>query len=183
MVMHTANLKGLVNYGCPTSVSDVPIVSLFRPMCLLLSVGLVYWWCPTVVTGVAYASGPTFETTELSLPLVEVAIPTSEPFFSCCLATETDTVYWLSHSWGLCSEHVFYTFMEPRNRFQGMNSASLCSLAGRYDNPIPTRFLVPIECLKIPALVVPCLSRWTDCITGRDWYSVPTYGTYMHSHS
>ncbi len=27
--------------------------------------------------------------------------------------------------------------MEPRNRFQGMNSASLCSLAGRYDNPIP----------------------------------------------
>jgi hypothetical protein len=42
--------------------------------------------------------------------------------------------------------------MEPRNRFQGMNSASLCSLAGRYDNPIPTRFLAPIDCLKIPAL-------------------------------
>ncbi len=42
--------------------------------------------------------------------------------------------------------------MEPRNRFQGMNSASLCSLAGRYDNPIPTRFLAPLDCLKIPAL-------------------------------
>ncbi len=42
--------------------------------------------------------------------------------------------------------------MGPRNRFQGTNSASLCSLAGRYDNPIPTRFLAPIECLKIPAL-------------------------------
>jgi hypothetical protein len=41
--------------------------------------------------------------------------------------------------------------MEPRNRFQGINSASLCSLAGRYDNPIPTRFLAPIDCLKIPA--------------------------------
>jgi hypothetical protein len=41
--------------------------------------------------------------------------------------------------------------MEPRNRFQGMNSASLSSLAGRYDNPIPTRFLAPIDCLKIPA--------------------------------
>ncbi len=27
----------------------------------------------------------------------------------------------------------FYTFKEPRNRFQGINSASLCSLAGRYD--------------------------------------------------
>jgi hypothetical protein len=32
------------------------------------------------------------------------------------------------------------------------NSASLCSLAGRYDNPIPIRFLAPIDCLKIPAL-------------------------------
>jgi hypothetical protein len=41
--------------------------------------------------------------------------------------------------------------MEPRNRFQGMNSASLCSLAGRYNNPIPTRFLASIDCLKIPA--------------------------------
>ena len=38
--------------------------------------------------------------------------------------------------------------MEPRNRFQGTNSASLCSLAGRYDNPIPTQFLAPIDCLK-----------------------------------
>ncbi len=46
----------------------------------------------------------------------------------------------------------FQTFMEPRNRFQGMNSASLCSLAGRYGNPIPIRFLAPIDCLKIPAL-------------------------------
>jgi hypothetical protein len=33
-----------------------------------------------------------------------------------------------------------------------MNSARLCSLAGRYDYPIPTRFLAPIDCLKIPAL-------------------------------
>ncbi len=32
-----------------------------------------------------------------------------------------------------------------------MNSASLCSLAGRYDNPIPTRCLAPIDLLKIPA--------------------------------
>ncbi len=31
----------------------------------------------------------------------------------------------------------------PRNQF-------LCSLAGQYDNPIPTRFLDPINCLKIP---------------------------------
>jgi hypothetical protein len=41
--------------------------------------------------------------------------------------------------------------MEPRNRFQGMNSASLCSLAGRYANHVPPRFLAPIDSLKIPA--------------------------------
>ncbi len=32
-----------------------------------------------------------------------------------------------------------------------MNSASLCSLAGRYNNPIPPRCLAPIDFLKIPA--------------------------------
>jgi hypothetical protein len=48
----------------------------------------------------------------------------------------------------------FKTFMELRNRYQGMNSASLCSLAGRYDNPLPTRFLAPTDCLKIPALYI-----------------------------
>ncbi len=46
----------------------------------------------------------------------------------------------------------FLKLMEPRNRFQRMNSASLCSLAGWYDNPIPPRFLAPIDSLKIPAL-------------------------------
>jgi hypothetical protein len=28
-----------------------------------------------------------------------------------------------------------------------------CSMAGRYDNPIPTRCLAPIDFLKIPALM------------------------------
>jgi hypothetical protein len=46
----------------------------------------------------------------------------------------------------------FWTCMGPRNGLQGMNSASLCSLAGRYNNPIPTRCLAPIDFLKIPAL-------------------------------
>jgi hypothetical protein len=64
----------------------------------------------------------------------------------------------------------FYMFKDPMSRFQGIdsaslacatifkllrspgidskeiNSASLCSLAGRCDNPIPTRFLAPIDC-------------------------------------
>ncbi len=38
------------------------------------------------------------------------------------------------------------------NRFQGTNFARLCSLAGRYDNPIPARFLAPNNCSRIPAL-------------------------------
>jgi hypothetical protein len=41
--------------------------------------------------------------------------------------------------------------MEPRNRFQGTNSSRLCSLAGRYCNPIPILFLASRDCLKIPA--------------------------------
>ncbi len=36
-------------------------------------------------------------------------------------------------------------------RSPGIDSASLCSLAGRYDNPIPNRFLAPIDCYKTQA--------------------------------
>ena len=43
-------------------------------------------------------------------------------------------------------------FKEPKNQFQGAYSDSLCSLAGRYDNPILTQFLACIDCLKILAL-------------------------------
>ncbi len=41
--------------------------------------------------------------------------------------------------------------MGPRNRFPGNEFASLCSLAGRYDNSIPTCFLALTDCSKIPA--------------------------------
>jgi hypothetical protein len=50
-----------------------------------------------------------------------------------------------------CTELVFLKVYGAQESIQGMNSASLCSLAGRYDNPIPTRFLAPIDCFKIPA--------------------------------
>jgi hypothetical protein len=36
----------------------------------------------------------------------------------------------------------------------GIDSASLCSRAGRYDKPIPTRFLAPVDCSQIPAQYV-----------------------------
>jgi hypothetical protein len=47
-------------------------------------------------------------------------------------------------------------FKEPKNLLQGINSASICRLAGRYDNPIPTRFLAPVNFLKIPAQYTVC---------------------------
>jgi hypothetical protein len=43
-------------------------------------------------------------------------------------------------------------FSGEQNQFQGSDSANLNSLAGRYDNPIPTRFLALIDCSKIQAL-------------------------------
>jgi hypothetical protein len=36
-------------------------------------------------------------------------------------------------------------------RSPGIDSSSLCSLAVRYDNPIPTRFLAHTDSSKIPA--------------------------------
>ncbi len=47
----------------------------------------------------------------------------------------------------------------PRNE----HSASTCSLAGRYDNPIPPRFLAPIDFLKIPAQI-----SWRNSFLGID---------------
>ncbi len=53
-----------------------------------------------------------------------------------------------------------YQFTPPplTVRSPEIDSASLCSLTGRYDNPILTRFLAHIDCLKIPAQI---LSRST----------------------
>ncbi len=46
----------------------------------------------------------------------------------------------------------FNIFKEAKNRFHGIDSGSLCSL--RSDTyPIPTRFLAPIDCSKIRALL------------------------------
>jgi hypothetical protein len=41
-----------------------------------------------------------------------------------------------------------------------IDSASLCSLAGRYESPIPPRFLAPIDFLKIPVTNMVVLPRW-----------------------
>ena len=48
-------------------------------------------------------------------------------------------------------------FIEPRNRFQGINFVSLCGLAGWYDDSIPPLFLASIDSLRIPARVTICI--------------------------
>jgi hypothetical protein len=44
-------------------------------------------------------------------------------------------------------------------KVQGIDSACLCSLAGRYNNTIPTRFLASIDCSKISAYTVKKVRR------------------------
>jgi hypothetical protein len=51
------------------------------------------------------------------------------------------------------SEPVFLNAYGAQESIPRNDSTSLCSLAGRYDNPIPTRCLAPIDCLKIPAQI------------------------------
>jgi hypothetical protein len=78
--------------------------------------------------------------------------------------------------------------MEPKNRFQGTNSVRLCSLAVRYNNPIPTRLLALIDCLKIPAqksgrkLHSETMGGAIDGTTARTWatagYEGPGYGLF-----
>ncbi len=62
----------------------------------------------------------------------------------------------------VCSQspYLLTFFKKPRNRFPAWRNRFLGmipvlrlqirALAGRYDNPLLTRFLAPIDCLKIP---------------------------------
>ncbi len=56
------------------------------------------------------------------------------------------------------SAGIFLQSMEARKRVStelSYRTASQARLAGRYENPIPTRFLSSINCSKIPALFAP----------------------------
>ncbi len=55
------------------------------------------------------------------------------------------------------SETLFLNFNEPRNRFQGIDFASQCSLAGRYDNLNTARILDLIDYFSIPAQSLPSI--------------------------
>ncbi len=59
---------------------------------------------------------------------------------------------------------IFKIFQGPKNRFQGTNSARLCSLAGRYDNLISTRFRFPHRLFKnsitVDSVKNKCISRF-----------------------
>ncbi len=76
------------------------------------------------------------------------------PFIGPGNCTETGTHCCWASSMDKFLVYCARILTRTRNRFQVMNSAILCSLAGRYDNPIPTRYLATIDCLKTPALNV-----------------------------
>ncbi len=82
-------------------------------------------------------------------------------FVLCCAAFHLCRVHlyksrraWIQKDYqqGLSWARIFKLFRSPIIDSNGTDSAKLRSLAGRYDNPIPSRFLAPINCLKIPAL-------------------------------
>ncbi len=73
--------------------------------------------------------------------------------FRSCL----NLLYLLTFSFSLsssCTEPVFLNVY-------GAQESNEFRLAGRYGNPIPTRFLAPIYCLKIPALY----KQYSGCLT------------------
>jgi hypothetical protein len=69
----------------------------------------------------------------------------------------------ISPAYVACRVRICKPFKKPRNRFPAWRNRSLGidsrlhkrlqirALAGRYDNPIPTRFLALIDCSKFPA--------------------------------
>ncbi len=61
------------------------------------------------------------------------------------------------------TEPEFSNFHETQESILRDQFRQPCSLAGRYDNPIPTRFLAPIDCLKIPAQFYnPIVHKWLN---------------------
>jgi hypothetical protein len=77
-----------------------------------------------------------------TFPINSVSIPSAFPLTS-----------------ALVLSPYLYTLMEPRNRFRGIDSASLCSLADRYDKrgcrtarPGENRFQGSLKGLQIQAL-------------------------------
>jgi hypothetical protein len=81
-------------------------------------------------------------------------------------------LHYLLLFWSKCASRYFQTFMELRNRFHGIDYASL---AGQYNNPIPTRFLAPhrlfknsstrseqVTCLAAGLLILQCCSIFSS---------------------
>jgi hypothetical protein len=69
---------------------------------------------------------------------------------------ESRELEFLNILWGLGTERnriIVPARQKPKNGFQGINAVSLCWMAGRHDNPSPTRFLARIACLKNLALI------------------------------
>ncbi len=72
---------------------------------------------------------------------------------------------------GLIRARIFI-LPKNQNRCQGINYASLCGLAGRYDNPIPTRLLAPPP----PRMFKNSSTEWRRCT-----YSTVKKGNFRQS--
>ncbi len=58
---------------------------------------------------------------------------------------------WFWQSFQKTSSETYSEDVDPESAHRKPpDSARLCSLTCRYDNPIPTRFLAAIDCSKIP---------------------------------
>jgi hypothetical protein len=54
---------------------------------------------------------------------------------------------------------VFFSFKGAQESIPRNQLRHVCIMAGRYDNPIPTGFLVPTDCSKIPAQSTPSVTH------------------------
>ncbi len=62
------------------------------------------------------------------------------------------------------TETVFLNFYKSLKIWSaGIDAANLCGLAGRCDNPIPTRFLAPMDCSTVPAQYMYMIEAPTFC--------------------
>jgi hypothetical protein len=61
----------------------------------------------------------------------------------------------VTYIWGTISVDITSSARIFKLLMSSRIDSSLCSLAGRYNNPIPSRFLARLDSLKIPALIKP----------------------------
>jgi hypothetical protein len=73
------------------------------------------------------------------------------PYFKHLWSPGIDSKEWIPPAY--VASRAGYDNPIPTRFLAPVDCLKIPALAGRYDNPIPARFLAPIDCLKIPAMV------------------------------